>query len=193
VAGISSTRDPVSGQLIHALRDVSGRVLLQSSSGSTFSTVVSTDIYSMVTPQVSCVPGVVARNCILVVVDPGNPRSSATSQRYQWAEFSWSVSGGVASWNPTSLVTTSILNYGSMSLAAAWNGTTYEYVVGWNIPLQNFANPYHGYAFMRKPAGSGSFTYAGFAHSVLAASTYGAIGSTGSVLELFEISRPRTP
>lgn len=195
VGGVSSARDPVSGFLIHAFRADDGRVLLQSGSGAgAFSNVIDTGVISMNTPRLACAGSGTTYNCILTVVDPGLPISTAHSQRLRFTDFSWSQTGLTATWAHGLYYTTGWWMHGEYSLAVARTSSgTYEYSVVYTRPVWSGSVPGSRAYVLRRAPPSTLFLDGGSLFDEWNADPHVALGGVGTSFEAFAFSRFRTP
>lgn len=149
--GVSSAYHGASGAVVSAIRDDTGQVLLIGRLGSSWSNVIATGTYSYASPAVACTPTV----CMLAIVEAMRPAGGSTSvsARLQWREFTWTQTGGTASWSPGLLYSSSWSMTGSISAGVvARSGGGYDFYV-----TSSFIQ--HGGSFGLGNPGTRTFAY----------------------------------
>lgn len=188
--GVSSAYEPRTAVLVTAFRASDGRVLLQDSSGSTFGTPFNTTIKSITTPLIACTTASApTKNCILVTVDPGRPVSTSTTQRLQWTEFSWNASANT--WVSGSLHTEPWLMWSDMSLAVHSDGSSWEFVVTYQIPTYTTGGfGYETYVLRKAPGEGNGFALWGKLTESSQQTSFSVVGATGGYVDSFHFLHP---
>ena len=198
--GVSIAFDAGSNSIIYATRSAMGRVLLTSSTttGTVFGHVFNTGIPSMSQPSLACAGTELARNCILVTVDPGRPASTNTGFAIQFTEFEWfRVPGsGDGNWDAGPLTATIYAARGNPTVSArlaSLSPATYEFDILSSMPVLVGSQNTRQIILLRHTPGT-----SGIASANLLAVETGvvqalAVGSLHGSLETFDITGARTP